>query len=357
MRTKRLKLIFAISFLFLLRTAHAQDPAFSQYYASGLYLNPSLAGIEPNWAASLNYRYQWGFLGKAFNTSQLSFIVPFHSKKITKRHLGGAGVSLFNDRAPVISTNNVESGYLMATGGTVNAAYILPLTRLQNIIFGVQVGGIYKTLDLSSLQWGSQFDPNVMGGYNRDRSNPVAADGLVSRKLMPDVGAGVLYYFNVDRDYRKLGYSAFAGFSAYHLNRPNESLVKGNVSRLPVLLKGHAGVEITLTERINVSPNVLIAIQDKVNQVNAGAYFTYLFSDSKDVLTPNTFILGGWYRLRDAVIFSTGLGNSYYTLGFSFDLNSSNLRYSTKGQGAYEISLKITQPRNKKKIRFHTPRI
>jgi hypothetical protein len=36
--------------------AHAQAPVFSQYYSSGLYLNPALSGLEKDIYLGMNYR-------------------------------------------------------------------------------------------------------------------------------------------------------------------------------------------------------------------------------------------------------------------------------------------------------------
>jgi type IX secretion system PorP/SprF family membrane protein len=137
---------------------------------------------------------------------------------------------------------------------------------------------------------------------------------------------------------------------------PNESFLNSMVSKLPVLYKAHGGIEATVSSHINISPNFLVAYQNNQLQVNVGTYATYMFSEQKSVLAPTAFLLGGWYRLQDAYILSAGLGNSFYTIGFSYDVNSSNLRYNTNGRGAYEISLKIRKPQKRKAI-YQTPRI
>lgn len=358
MRLIRILSLIGVKFFLLINIASGQDATFSQYYASSLYLNPAMAGITPAWTLAMNYRSQWrSVLDKhPYTTTQASLIAPFQSKNIKERHWGGAGISIFNDRAPIISATGDHASYA-TTGVNANFAYILPLSSMQNLIFGVNLGAIYKTIDNSALNWGTQYDPTAVGGYNGQLNNPASTDNLNSSKLMPDVGAGVLYYFNPGRDYETKGMSGFAGFSAYHLNAPNESLYKGNVRVLPVLMKAHAGVEVSLSKKINVSPNILLAFQNGVNQFNGGGYFTYMFAPQSEVYAPNVFILGGWYRLRDAAIISTGIGNDFYTLGFSYDLNSSDLRKVSGGRGAYEISLKITKPNPRKKTRYFTPRI
>ena len=52
---------------------YAQDPQFSQFYASPLYLNPALTGSVKCPRATLNYRNQWPALGSTYVTYIASF--------------------------------------------------------------------------------------------------------------------------------------------------------------------------------------------------------------------------------------------------------------------------------------------
>lgn len=339
-------IFFLLAFILFSLPVRSQDAAFSQYYASGVYLNPSLAGIEPNWAFNLNYRSQWSSIGTPYITSQASFIYPFHSKS-KGRNWGGAGISVYNDRA--------GDGNLQVTGVNINLAYTLHLSSMQSLVFGLQGGFIQKSIDFGNFQWGSQYDSFM--GFNSTLDNPAANNNLVNNSIYPDIGAGFLYYYNPERDYQNKGMSAFFGGAVYHLNQSNESLIDGQESPLPMLMKAHTGLEFNLSDKVNLSPNALFAFQNSVYQINTGVYITYMFAQQTSVLGPTDLIIGTWYRLDDSFIFMTGIGNDYYTLGLSYDLNSSSLRTNTRGRGAYEVSLKITKPNPKRMARFHTPRI
>lgn len=341
--------IFALlsGLLVLSFISKAQDPVFSQFYASGLYLNPAMAGVEPNWALSMNYRNQWSVVATdPYVTSQASFIIPFYKKNESQRHWGGTGISVFNDHA--------GAGFLSTTGANASIAYNVPVSKIHSVLLSVQLGIINKSVN-NDFTWGSNYDPNAPGGLNTGTGG--TSVNLISNKIFPDAGAGIMYYFNAGRNYAEKGFSAYMGFAANHLNEPDESIMQGEKSKLPILAKAHAGFEVSISPRINFSPNAIYALQDKDDQLNAGAYFTYQFSFKESVLVPNAFILGGWYRLEDAVIASIGFSNSYYTLGFSYDSNEENLGNITNGRGAYEISLKITKPRPGRTVRFYTPRI
>ena len=59
-------LIASIAFIFTTNIASAQDPAFSQFYANPLYLNPAFAGTNVCPRVNLNYRDQWPGIGRTY---------------------------------------------------------------------------------------------------------------------------------------------------------------------------------------------------------------------------------------------------------------------------------------------------
>ena len=327
---------------------YAQDGQFSQYYSSALYLNPALAGAEPDITFSSNYRQQWRSIVQPYTTNQVSLIVPYHVPKIKDSHKGGAGFSFFNDRA--------GDGNLKTLGVNLTAAYNLAISNngLNYLSFGLQGGFMQKSIDYSNLEWGSQYSNSL--GF--DPNTPVNEANLTSTRLYPDINAGLIYYYNAAKNYHYTDFSAYFGVSGYHLNQPNESFVRGLSSRLPMLLKGHTGFEYNVSKKLNISPNAIVFLQNARYQVNAGFYLTYALKQTNfGVVNSTNLILGTWYRLDDSFIVSAGLSGSFYTVGFSYDLNSSNLRNYTNGRGAYELSLTLRRVTKNRIKRFSTPRI
>jgi len=335
-----------VTFCLSIGVSIAQDAAFSQYYSSHLYLNPAYAGSEPSLTAGVNARTQWKSVTEPYRTNQISLIIPFYRKIDKQNNFGGVGISVYND--------NAGSGKLSAVGANINLSYVLRVSEKSHVLFGVQGGIIQKKVDFSTLQWGSQYD--AFSGFNSS-IDPGEYNNLVSSTTYPDLGAGLLYFFKPDRNIREKGLGFYAGVSAYHLNRPNESLVSGQKSPLPILNKFHAGFDYSISPKINLSPNVLVAQQGTVLQVNAGMYVNYGFGNPESMYIPSDLIVGGWYRVGDAYIASIGLGCQTYTIGFSYDVNNSSLRRNTQGRGAYEISIKVVKPRTVKTRRYFTPRI
>jgi type IX secretion system PorP/SprF family membrane protein len=351
MNKHTIKLIYTAIILAISLKINAQDAVFSQFYSSALYLNPALAGAEQHLSVSTNYRSQWGSVlggSSAFNTFQTSFIKPIHKGEVVERHIGGLGASVFSSAA--------GDGRLRTSGVNLNGAYNIQLSKnhSQFLSMGLQIGLVQKQVNFSDLQWASQYN-SFIADY--DPTLPADASGVSDQKMYPDISAGLMYYYNAEKDYESKKASFYLGLAGYHLNMPNESLITGSVAKLPMTLRGHTGLEFAISKRIHLSPNALVVMQDKFMQINTGAYFTFLFSEGESKIAPAYFILGGWYRLEDSMIASIGFGNNYYNFGFSYDLNNSNLRYSTKNSSAYEISLKIQKPRIEKIRRFYTPRL
>lgn len=344
---KKLPPVFFIVMLcFKAFPSFSQDATFSQYYASSLYLNPAFAGIESRLTVNSNFRNQWKSVASSspYVTNQISLIVPITTKGLKERHLGGVGVSVYNYKAGV--------GGFQALGANLNFGYNLKLSSLHYLSFGGQGGLVQRSIKPDNFQWGSQFN-QTLGTF--DPTRQVDVSQINTSITFADFAAGLMYYYNPARDYEEKGVSIYMGAAAYHLSSPNESMLKDSSNKLPMLLKSHAGFEINLSEKFNISPNVLLAMQNQLLQVNAGAYFTFLFGDQEAKAAPSFMLLGGWYRLNDSYIISAGVGNSVYTLGFSYDLNNSSLRYNTQGRGAYEISLKLQKPGSNKKIRIYNP--
>lgn len=338
-----------LCFFSLIYMSVGQDAVFSQYYSSSLYLNPALAAAEPTTSVSINSRVQWKSVVTPYTTNQASLIVPFYRSSKKDLNLGGIGVSVFQNKAGEIG--------LTATGVNVNAAFVLPLNEKNHILTGVQVGFMQKTIDFSKGQWGAQFDP--INGFNSNI--PSGEYNFVSSHTYPDVSFGAVYYNNPRRNIREQGKSFYLGYSAYHFNRPNESVIVDKNSALPVLNKFIAGGEYSINESWNISPNVLVAMQNTSMQINIGLYATYsIGSEDMNGMIPSKLIGGAWYRVKDSYIGLLGIGSKFYTIGFSYDMNSSTMRQnsSAKGAGAYEISLKITTPKIVKVQRvYQTPRI
>lgn len=153
---------------------------------------------------------------------------------------------------------------------------------------------------------------------------------------------------NADFSAGVLGYSDqyYFGLAVNHLSQPNESVILGN-SYLPMKITAHAGALIPINKNqyakteTKISPNVLFRSQGAFQQLNLGLY----------ILSGN--IVGGvWYRNKDSFIFLLGFQTNNFKLGYSYDLTSSKLTYSSVG--SHELSLGINFNCKPKKRTYRT---
>jgi len=293
--------------------AQAQDPAFSQFYAAPLQLNPAFAGNTYAPRISLNYRNQWPSFNDAYVTYAASFdqfIEPINS---------GIGLMIQADDAGqgVYKTNSVSGIY----------SYRLQVDREFFIKFGMEAGFTQTTVDWDQLVFLDQIDP-VNGPTNP--TEEVRPENLSNTYL--DIGAGMLAYSRY----------FYGGVSVKHLNTPDESFLDGDENLkegLPLRLTVHGGTEIRLRQGNNrqgpafISPNIMLIKQGDFGQINAGAY-----------ASTGAFFAGAWYRYAwsnaDAAIALVGVQHSIFKIGYSYDFTVSGLSQPGTG-GAHEISLTI----------------
>lgn len=330
--------------LFLAVTVKAQDPTFSQFYTSGLYLNPAIMALEETATLSVHSRVQWKEVGANFKTDQTSLMFPIPHKDLTKGFLGGVGFSMFQDKS--------LSNTLSTSGFNATVSSNIQVSRKSQFTLGLQGGMMQKKIQLNQFQWTSQYDPFI--GYNASIDPEI--EDLNDRTLLPDFNAGILYFYNFNEDFNDSKMDFYAGLSFYHLTQPNEAIGTDVESKLPLAIKFHAGSDIKVAQKVNVNPNILVSKQANNLQVNVGGYFSYMFSPLVERWNPAYVILGAWHRVGDSFIISTGFGGTYYSIAFSYDMNTSALREVGGNVNAYEISLKLKKPTRKMKS-FHTPRV
>ncbi len=328
----------------------AQDAQFSQYYAAPLFINPAMAGVSNNIVLGLNYRRQNISLDFPYEIGQFSVTVPVNRSGSEQEQIGGFGLSAFSERAG-------PEGQFTTTGFYASGAlnFGLNFDKSSILVAGLQVGFIQKSIDFNNLRWGSQYNRFI--GF--DNTLAPGAATFTDQTSYPVFNAGILYYFNPKRSYTLFGGSGFSGISVSNINSPNESLVDDErvESPLPMLIKYHGGMEFYLARKLRWAPQILALYQSNKFQFNAGTYLSYNLNNPRARnTTPLEVIFGTWYRFQDSFIFSGGFNTNRFTVGFSYDLNISTLRYESRGTGGtFELSLSLQIPTGKGLRTFQTP--
>src|SRR3954470_16252838 len=84
--------------LMLTGVVKAQDPHFSQFFASPLTLNPAFTGkFNGSWRLAANHRDQWPSIPKAYVTTTASFDMAILKGHIAEGDVFGIGLSGVSD--------------------------------------------------------------------------------------------------------------------------------------------------------------------------------------------------------------------------------------------------------------------
>ncbi len=314
-----------IGFMALMKMqGFAQDPHFSQFFASPLTLNPALTGkFDGVFRAAGNYRDQWPAISKAFVTSTLSLDAPMLTNRINPNDTWGVGLMAMTDRT---ANGILNSNYI-----SISTAYHKGLDEdgLNQLGFGFQGTYASKRLDGSQLKFENELDLN--GNWTLPSNEPV--DGRSVNVNYFDFNAGILFNGSTD------GYNNYyLGASMYHINRPKESYMGNGYYTLNPRLTIHGGGYFKVGETTTLHLTALFSQQAGANEtVIGGAVAFNLNNDVEE--TPTNFYAGSWLRFNDAIIPYVGLEWNDFRLGATYDVNYSNLKVGSQSRGGIEISL------------------
>ncbi len=299
----------------------AQDPHFSQFFASPLTLNPAFTGkFDGIWRLAANHRDQWPSIPKAYVTTSASFDFPILKKSIPENDVFGVGLSGVSDAS---ANNQLKLNY-----GSLSLSYHKALDENGYNTIGAGFQGTYSSmiLDVSKLTFETMLTQN---GFTNLSAREVLSNG--NNQSYVDVNAGVLYSgsTNGENNY-------YLGASMYHINRPQVSFKDKNwylAGRVTV----HAGGTFYLSDVVSLSASAIHQIQNKASETTLGAALGLNANNDND--NPTNVYVGSWIRFNDAIIPYLGLEFGGLRIGASYDLNVSSLKAATGARGGSEISL------------------
>ena len=316
------KFISTLAFLVCMASvASAQDPNFSQFFASPLTLNPALTGkFDGVYRIAGNYRNQWPSINNAYTTATISADFGLLKNRVPEIDQFGIGFMGFTDRAGNgVLTNNYAAVSLAYHKGIDENGY-------HQIGAGFQGTYINKRLDINKVTFEDQLTPFGFTGV----TNESFSSQQVNLSYF-DLNAGVLYNGSTN------GYNNFyLGASMYHINRPKESFQKGNyLLSARTTLQGGGRIPLGPYDYVHFAANH--SMQAKAHNTMIGG--AYALNLNQDEANPTNFYFGSWYRFGDAVIPYIGLEFGEWHFGASYDVNISSLRPASNTRGGVEVSL------------------
>ena len=281
--------------------ANSQDVHFSQFYETKALLNPSLVGYQDgNYKVQMHRKSQWESVSVPFNT----FSIAFEAKELIKDI--SIGIQFLNDIAgdSKFSTNGMN--IVIAKKTKVNTT--------DNISIGFLLGSYQRSIDFSDLVFN---DEEIIPNRNIN---------------FIDLGIGIFHETEVNSKT-----TLHSGISAFHLNKPNQSLLGSNNIQLPVNSKLHASLIYYYNSYFQIKPRVYSAIQGESSEFIYGTDFNYLLANS----STETLVLraGIFNRKKDAIISRIGIKIHNFDAMVSYDINTSSLSSASNSKGGFEFSV------------------
>jgi len=324
-----MKKLFHVFILLVLiaNVVAAQDPHFSQFFASPLTLNPALTGkFNGDMRAAGNYRNQWPTVNNAYVTSTVSVDFPILQDKLQEGDRWGLGMMAMTDKT--------ANGILTSNYFALSTAYHKAVDENGLHTIGVGFQGSYanRTLDGPRLHFldGLQID----GTFLPSASEPVNLE-VVSASYF-DMNAGILYNGSLNGNNE-----VYFGVSMYHLNQPKESFLGVDNITVPTRLTVHGGGYFP-SESTGTTWYVSAQYNRQLTASELVVGGAVELSASTDELKPVNVYIGSWARfnnVNDALIPYVGLDYGSFNLGMSYDVNISAFKVGSQSQGGIEISL------------------
>ena len=311
---------FIFCFLILLAEAHAQDPHFSQFFASPLTLNPALTGkFDGNLRVAGNYRNQWPTINRAFTTSTVSVDVPIMRNHISPTDTWGVGIMGYSDQS---ANSALKFNYL-----SVSTAFHKGLDEDGYHQIGAGFQGTYTNmmLDVSNLKFEDQLTPF---GFTGNTSEVFNNSTLKNNYF--DLNAGILYTGSTtDKN------NFYAGVSMYHITRPKQQFT-GTFFLLNPRTTFHAGGYFPVGSVATLHLSSLYSTQGQASEAVLGGALQLPVTEGEKT---TSIYFGSWLRVNDALIPYIGLEFSDFRLGATYDVNTSSLKTASQSRGGIEISL------------------
>jgi len=299
----------------------AQDPHFSQFFASPLTLNPANTGnFNGLLRVAGNYRNQWPGFGNAYITSTAAVDGSFLQKKLPEADRLSGGILLLTDQ-----TGN---GILKENHLALSLAYQKSLDQLGNhsITIGFQGGiGTYN-FDQNKANFEDEISPS---GFTIPSTEILLTSDLGKQFL--DMHAGILYKGNFND-----GTGIYLGGSVYHLGKPKLGFASTSYAiQNRINIHGGGFKEIGYFTTLHTS----FQYQQHFNykELVLGAAISHILVDNKKIYTE--VYAGSWIRNGDALIPYLGLEWNNLRAGFSYDINYSRKKAVSNLYQSMEFSL------------------
>jgi type IX secretion system PorP/SprF family membrane protein len=307
-------------------TSCAQSVHLSQYYNAPTLISPANTGLTPehDYRVGLNYRNQWSSLPVPFNTFAAWGDLKIGGNKDEERHNWlGLGGAIYSDKA--------GDGQLKLTQFQGSLAYHIQLNSAFMVSLGMSAASVQRSVNYDLLTYDAQWD-----GFAFNSGLPSGERLGIIRASYYTIGAGVNFSIIPNENvFIKLG------GGAVNINKPVESFYAGGKNTLALRPSGTLDILIRTGDMLMVNPSVYYTQQSTAQELVAGTMVRMVLAKGGGAAntTPFQLLLGGYYRMADAMIGAAGLEIGPVQFVTTYDMTMSTLAPYNGSRGALEFSL------------------
>jgi type IX secretion system PorP/SprF family membrane protein len=303
--------------------ARAQDIHFSQFYETPLLRNPSLAGIfTGDYRVQTVYRDQWNSFTNAYRTGSVNAEYKWPVGK--QNDYFTTALEVLFDKA---GTAALETTELLPA---LNYHKSLSNDRPMYLSLGFMGGLVEKSLDMSKVTTNSQYN-----GTAYDPALPNGESILSPNVHYLDGSLGISFNTAYGPENQN---SMYVGFAYHHLNRPKNSFYDNPAVELDPKVDISFGLKSIINDYSYFTIQGDWTRQGPDQETIGGILYSYKLSEETD-LNQYTFTIGGLARWKDAFIPVIKLEMNSFTMGLSYDVNTSALNTVSDSHGGFELSL------------------
>ncbi len=311
--------VFVLSLVFLFQCAlYGQDLHYSQFYLNPIQSNPATTGVfEGNLRFSGLYRSQWSSVPVSYQ----SFAGAADWKALQRgTNLISVGFLLQHDRAGDAALTWTQVG---VTGAVTQA-----LGETQAIGVGFGFGFVQRGFDLGGLTFKNQWTGDVFNSSLPSKETLNNSTGLT-----PTLSGGANWHYGPADSRNRLD----AGIGASHLNRPKFSFDQTAQTRLPVRVTLNIGGTFEVAERLDIVAFGMAQQMAEAREIVVGGGVRTILSNDPGNMSAVRFSLAT--RTGDAIIPAVQFERNNWTIGVSYDVNTSPFNVATNYRGGFEIGV------------------
>lgn len=328
------KYLYILILIMIGITSKSQDVNFSQYFNTGMNLNPAIIASDDYFGFTGLYRQTNFVQNVTSNSTYLTLDRPLY---FNDKRYGGFGFSIVSDHGG----GNLPIKY---EGASLAYAHNLKINQQSFLSLGLQAGYYQRKLDYSDFSTGSQWvDGN---GYNGSLNNGEVYDDLSTTGF--ELSSGLFWYIPLDNN----DYKAYFGISMYNLNKPDYSFL-GTESKIPLRYMLSGAYQFFEKNNFSFMPQALWYNTYNQSYVDVGMRWKYKFEGLKtsNIIGNGSVDLYTFYHVNRGLMTGIGINQERFAFSISYDFGNFSDN-DVPNNGTFEISFsvkKFVAPDSRKK--------